>query len=87
MKLDDGRWWMAAPLAYVPEGKTVSADPKEDAGIWYTYTTDGTNVAAKTDFTDGYLYDYPTAFGVAQDAITYGTRDEYKAGTNVGNFR
>ena len=87
VKLDDGRWWMAAPLAYVPEGKTVSADPKEDAGIWYTYTTDGTNVAAKTDFTDGYLYDYPTAFGVAQDAITYGTRDEYKAGTNVGNFR
>ena len=87
VQLGDGRWWMAAPMAFVPEGKTVSADPKEDAGIWYTYTTDGTNVVAKTDFTDGYLYDYPTAFGVAQDAITYGTREEYKAGTNVGNFR
>lgn len=87
VKLADGRWWMAAPMAYVPEGKTVSSDPVEDAGIWYTYTTDGTNTVARTDFNDGYLYDYPTAFGVAQDAITYGTRDEYKAGTNVGNFR
>ncbi|MBR3074576.1 MAG: fibronectin type III domain-containing protein [Bacteroidales bacterium] len=87
VKLADGRWWMAAPLAYVPEGKTVSSDPVEDAGIWYTYTTDGTNVSPRTDFKDGYLYDYPTAFGVAQDAITYGTRDEYKAGTKVGNFR
>ena len=87
VKLADGRWWMAAPMAYVPEGKTVSSDPVEDAGIWYTYTTDGTNTTASTDFKDGYLYDYPTAFGVAQDAITYGTRDEYKAGTVIGNFR
>lgn len=86
-KLADGRWWMAAPLAYIPKGKTVSADPVEDAGIWYTYTTDGTTTTALTDFNDGYLYDYPTAFGVAQDAITYGTRDEFQAGTNVGNFR
>ena len=87
VKLADGRWWMAAPLAYVPVGKTVSSDPVEDAGIWYTYTTDGTTTTPRTDFNDGYLYDYPTAFGVAQDDITYGTRDEYKAGTNVGNFR
>ena len=87
VKLADGKWWMAAPLAYVPEGKTVSSDPKADAGIWYTYTSDGKTATARTDFTDGYLYDYPTAFGVKQDDITYGTRDEYKSGEKIGNFR
>ncbi len=87
VKLADGKWWMAAPLAYVPEGKTVSSDPKEDAGIWYTYTSDGKTATARTDFTDGYLYDYPTAFGVKQDDITYGTRDQFTKGEYVGNFR
>ncbi len=87
VKLADDRWWMAAPLAYVPEGKTVSADPVEDSGIWYTYDTDGTNCTARTDFTDGYLYDIPTAFGVKVEDITFGTKADYQAGTNVGNFR
>ena len=87
VKLADGRWWMAAPLAYVPAGKTVSSDPVADAGIWYSYTTDGTSTAPRTDFNDGYLYDCPTAFGVKQEDLTYGKRAEYKDGTNVGNFR
>ena len=87
VKLADGKWWMAAPLAYVPAGKAVSSDPKEDAGIWYTYTSDGKKATPMTSYTDGFLYDYPTAFGVGIDDITYGTRDEFKAGTVIGNFR
>ncbi len=33
--LKDGRTWMAENLRYVPEGKTPSSDPAEEAGIWY----------------------------------------------------
>ncbi|MBQ9462112.1 MAG: fibronectin type III domain-containing protein [Bacteroidales bacterium] len=88
VKLADGRWWMAAPLAYVPEGKTVSADPAEDAGIWYPYTISNKVGTADTSRDDAYLYDYATAFGLSSyTEITYGTRAEFQAGTNVGNFR
>ena len=33
--LKDGRTWMAENLRYVPEGKTISSDPKDGNGVWY----------------------------------------------------
>ena len=85
VKLADGKWWMAAPLAYVPAGKTVSADPTADAGIWYTYTVLGKNkVEPNVTRTDAYLYDYATAFGLnSPEDITYGTQSEWQ----TGNYR
>jgi len=85
VQLADGKWWMAAPLAYVPAGKTVSADPEEDAGIWYTYTVLGKNkVEPNVTRTDAYLYDYATAFGLNSPSdITYGTQAEWQ----TGNYR
>ena len=71
IKLADERWWMAAPLAYVPAGKTVSADPAEDAGIWYAQGYNGDDPVARTDYNDGYLYDASTAFGVEVTAENY----------------
>ncbi|MBR0030033.1 MAG: hypothetical protein IJP55_07315, partial [Bacteroidales bacterium] len=84
VKLADDRYWMAAPMAYVPFGKTVSSDPKEDAGIWYTYSVvDGTAVP-NTSNTDAYLYDAATAFGLSSfEDITYGTQAEWE----TGNYR
>ncbi len=68
--LGNGAVWMAEPLRYVPEGKTVSADPAEASGIWYPYTvTDGKAAALKDDASIakyGYLYDAATAFGVKE---------------------
>ncbi len=62
--LKDGRTWMAENLRYVPEGKTVSSNPAEDAGIWYP----AANAEKKADpalvETLGLLYDASTAFGV-----------------------
>ena len=88
IKLADDRYWMGAPLAYVPFGKTPSSNPAEDSGIWYTYTSDGTTVTPNTSNTDAYLYDFATAFGLdSSSEITYGTRAEFQNGTNVGNFR
>lgn len=74
--LKDGCTWMTENLRYVPAGKTPSADPKEEAGIWYPQTvveTDGTYAAAvSTDAAyiaqAGYYYDFRTAVGV--EAIT-----------------
>ncbi len=82
VKLADGRWWMAAPMAYVPEGKTVSSDPAEDAGIWYTYTIDS-GVATPATSVEGYLYDFPTALGKELSEITYGTQSTWQE----GNYR
>ena len=83
VKLDDGKWWMAAPLAYVPAGKTVSADPVDDNGIWYSYNVEGGKAVALTDKNDGYLYDYPTAMGKAASDITFGTQTDWQ----TGNYR
>lgn len=83
VKLADGKWWMAGPLAYVPEGKTVSSDPKEDSGIWYSYKVEGGVAVPLTDKNDGYLYDYPTAMGKAANEITFGTQSDWQS----GNYR
>ncbi len=67
--LKDGNKWMAENLRYVPEGKTVSADPKATTGIWYAYTYD-TDFHASEEASAklGYLYDAAATFGV--DALT-----------------
>ncbi|MCQ2144206.1 MAG: fimbrillin family protein [Bacteroidales bacterium] len=60
VKLSNGSTWMAEPLAYLPKGKTVSDDPAA-GGIWYPYSSDGTNITVLKDAesikANGYLYD------------------------------
>lgn len=68
VKMKDGKWWMAQPLAFLPKGKQPSNQPNDGNGIWFTYSSDGTTVTPATDGSRGYLYDAATAFGV--DAIT-----------------
>lgn len=68
--LPNGQTWMTESLRYVPEGKTVSADPAAEAGIWYPYEVkDGAAIALKDEASVakyGYLYDAATAFGVKE---------------------
>lgn len=66
--LADGNTWMAENLRYVPEGKTVSSDATEDAGIWYPATNADKVADPALAETLGLLYDAATAFGV--DEIT-----------------
>ena len=68
VKMKDNRWWMAQPLAFLPAGKHASSEPNDGNGIWFTYSSDGTNITPATDGANGYLYDAATALGV--DAIT-----------------
>lgn len=76
VKLSNGQIWMAAPLCYVPDGYTPSADPAVDSHIWYPYeledesATPGANTATPVALTDdasvlrlGLLYDYEVALG------------------------
>ena len=69
----NGETWMAENLAFIPRGKSVSTDAAEAAGIWYPYAvTDGVATAltdAESVKTYGYLYDYPTAFGVEEITV------------------
>lgn len=83
IKLADNRYWMAAPLAYVPAGKKVSSDPVEDAGIWYTYTVVDGKAVPNTSRTDAYLYDYGTAIGKSHSDLTFGTQANWES----GNYR
>ena len=64
--MKDGNIWLAENLRYIPDGKTVSGDPAEDAGVWYPVANaspaagDPSLVGVK-----GLLYDAATAFGVS----------------------
>ena len=73
--LADGSVWMAENLRYVPEGKKVSEDAAENAGIWYPYEVkDGAAVVLKDEASIkeyGYLYDIETALGVALNADNF----------------
>lgn len=74
VSLADGNKWMAENLRYVPAGKTVSADPAEESGIWYPQTvveSEGTYKAqVSTDAAYiakvGYYYDFCTAAGISE---------------------
>lgn len=66
-KMSDGSVWMTQSMRYVPEGYTVSSDPKVEAHIWAPYTIVGVvpTPSTETEFVkkNGYLYDYQAIFG------------------------
>ena len=76
-KLKNDRWIMTQSLRYVPEGKTISSDPADGNGIWYPYTSDGTNCTPVTDAASiearGLLYDHQVAFAAEITADNYKT--------------
>lgn len=61
------RTWMAEPMAFVPQGATVSEDPAK-GGIWYPYAVEDGVVNLLKDASgikaNGYLYSFATALGV-----------------------
>ena len=66
VKMADGNTWMTENLRYVPEGKTVSSDPTEAAGIWYPASNASKTADPSLVATKGLLYDSATAFGVKE---------------------
>lgn len=75
-KMADGRIWMTKNMQYVPEGKTVSADGAENAGIWYPIIHSDVALTDK-DSVDkyGYLYDAFTALKFSFEDVN---EDNYK---------
>lgn len=72
--MDDGNTWMAENLRFVPDGKTVSSDATEDAGVWYPATNADKTADATLVATKGLLYDLSTAFGkeiTAENAYSF----------------
>lgn len=62
----DGRLWMVENLRYVPEGKTPSADPTDNSGIWYpNYLTSEAKTAADSVAKYGLLYNFEAIWGTA----------------------
>lgn len=65
-ELADGRVWMTANMAYLPDGAAASSDPSDGSGVWYPCdenreaNSDGAFVALH-----GYLYNAATATGGA----------------------
>lgn len=66
-KMSDGSVWMTQSMRYVPEGYTVSTDPKVEAHIWAPYSIVGgvPTPSTEAEFVEkkGYLYDYQAIFG------------------------
>ena len=85
--LADGNTWMAENLRFVPRGKTVSSDPKEDAGIWYPAANADKVADPALAETLGLLYDAATAFGAeitVDNAATFeGTQGICPAGWHI----
>lgn len=64
-RMADGRVWMTENLRYIPEGKTPSSDPSDNAGIWYPCYLTGTALTSDEDIAKyGYLYAPTLALGV-----------------------
>jgi len=77
--LQDGRYWMAQNLRYVPDGRTVSDDLENlDNGVWYPFNLNSDASGMEFDKSDSYveqaglLYSADVAFG------TKVTIDNYK---------
>ena len=69
VKLDDGKWWMAQNLAFVPKGFTPSSDlTKVTAGVFYPLKVNEAKSAAEFDLngvaSKGYLYQAEVALGL-----------------------
>lgn len=73
--LADGRVWMTANMAYLPDGAAASSDPSDGSGVWYPCDE---TAAAKTDpefvALHGYLYDAAAAMGGTIAANAAGVR-------------
>ncbi len=76
VKMKDGKWWMAQNLAYLPEGKTASADLSAvTAGIFAPLRINEAQTAAEftTDAavvtSNGYLYQAEAALGLEVGAL------------------
>lgn len=66
--LKDGNTWMVENLRYLPAGKTATADPTLQTGVWYPAANAEKVGDPALVATLGLLYDAATAFGV--DEIT-----------------
>ena len=66
VKMKDGNVWMAENLRYVPEGKTVSSNPADKSGVWYSAANADKQADPALTASKGLLYDAATAFGVAE---------------------
>ena len=71
VKLDDGKWWMAQNLAYVPDGYTPASDLSAvTAGVFYPLKVNDGKTAAEFDTSaegiaaKGYLYQSECALGL-----------------------
>ena len=69
VKMDDGKWWMAQNLAFVPKGFTPSSDlTKVTAGVFYPLKVNEAKSAAEFDLngvaSKGYLYQAEVALGL-----------------------
>ena len=77
VKLDDGKWWMAQNLAYLPQGKTPASDLSAvTAGVFYPLKVNDGNTSAEFDTSaegiaaKGYLYQAEFAFGLKVGDLT-----------------
>ena len=61
-----GKWWMAENLRFLPEGKTASATPGDEAGVWLPFSIVNAKAVADSSLiaTNGYFYDFFTATGL-----------------------
>ena len=65
--LSNGQTWFAENLRFVPDGATISDDPKDGSGIWYPIGADGK--ADKSDSlikANGLFYSYAKLFGAEE---------------------
>ena len=88
VKMDDGKWWMAQNLRFVPEGITPASDLSAvTAGVFYPlkvndgqtaaeFATDAETIAAK-----GYLYQAEVALGLKIGDLTTVAAAEALEGT------
>lgn len=79
--LRDGRTWMAENLRYVPQGKTVSNDPKDGNGVWYPCNLQKAADPGLAE-TAGLLYSYPVLLGMTGD-MTGTNFDQYEGAQGI----
>lgn len=79
--LKDGRTWMAENLRYVPEGKTISSDPKDGNGVWYPCNLSKAADLSLTE-TAGLLYSYPVMLGMTGE-MTGTNFDQYEGAQGI----
>ena len=79
--LKDGRTWMAENLRYVPEGKTISSDPKDGNGVWYPCNLSKAADPSLTE-TAGLLYSYPVMLGMTGE-MTGTNFDQYEGAKGI----